>query len=85
MITYGTNPGMGMGITQHIPATEGDGRHFEYEGTLDGAKRKASKLATPPVAIQLLAEQRLVATRRPYFGWDGKVGWHPWELLERAF
>ena len=24
----------------------GDGRHFEYEGTLDGAKRKASKLAT---------------------------------------
>ena len=63
----------------------GDGRHFEYEGTLDGAKRKASKLATPPVAIQLLAEQRLVATRRPYFGWDGKVGWHPWELLERAF
>ena len=26
----------------------GDGRHFEYEGTLDGAKRKASKLATPP-------------------------------------
>ena len=25
----------------------GDGRHFEYEGTLDGAKRKASKLATP--------------------------------------
>ena len=60
----------------------GDGRHFEYEGTLDGAKRKASKLATPPVAIQLLAEQRLVATRRPYFGWDGKVGWHPWELLE---
>ena len=37
----------------------GDGRHFEYEGTLDGAKRKASKLATPPVAIQLLAEQRL--------------------------
>ena len=25
MITYGTNPGMGMGITQHIPATEGMG------------------------------------------------------------
>ena len=22
MITYGTNPGMGMGITQHIPTTE---------------------------------------------------------------
>ena len=25
MITYGTNPGMGMGITQHIPTTEGMG------------------------------------------------------------
>ena len=23
MITYGTNPGMGMGITQHIPTMEG--------------------------------------------------------------
>lgn len=23
MITYGTNPGMGMGITQSIPTTEG--------------------------------------------------------------
>lgn len=23
MLTYGTNPGMGMGITQHIPSTEG--------------------------------------------------------------
>ena len=23
MITYGTNPGMGMGITEHIPTTEG--------------------------------------------------------------
>ena len=23
MITYGTNPGMGMGITQHIPTTDG--------------------------------------------------------------
>ena len=23
MVTYGTNPGMGMGITQHIPTTEG--------------------------------------------------------------
>ena len=23
MITYGTNPGMGIGITQHIPSTEG--------------------------------------------------------------
>lgn len=63
----------------------GDGRHFEYEGTLDGAKRKASKLATPPVAIQLLAEQRLVATRRPYFGWDGKVGWHPLGASREGF
>ena len=25
MITYGTNPGMGMGITQHIPTTDGMG------------------------------------------------------------
>ena len=25
MITYGTNPGMGMGITRHIPTTEGMG------------------------------------------------------------
>ena len=25
MITYGTNPGLGMGITQHIPTTEGMG------------------------------------------------------------
>ena len=25
IITYGTNPGMGMGITQHIPTTEGMG------------------------------------------------------------
>ena len=67
--------------TEHLFTIRlGDGRHFEYEGTLDGAK-----LATPPVAIQLLAEQRLIATRRPYFGWDGKVGWHPWELIERAF
>ena len=25
----------------------GDGRHFEYEGTLDGAKRKASRRRWP--------------------------------------
>jgi|GEM_PF-522075 len=62
----------------------GDGRHFEYEGTLDGAKRKASKLATPPVAIQLLAEQRLVATRRPYFGWDGTLGSFSRGLFEQG-
>ncbi len=59
----------------------GDGRRFEYTGTLAGAKRKASGLAMPPVAIQLFAGDRLVAARRPYFGWDGKVGWHPWEML----
>ena len=33
--------------TEHLFTIRlGDGRHFEYEGTLDGAKRKASKLAT---------------------------------------
>ncbi len=35
MITYGTNRGMGMGITQHIPTTEGMGEaaifHEVYE------------------------------------------------------
>ena len=59
----------------------GDGRKEAYEGTLEGAKRKASRLATPPVAIRLLAGERLVAARRPYFGGDGKVGWHPWEIM----
>lgn len=59
----------------------GDGRRFEYTGTFAGAKRKASALAMPPVAIQLFTRERLVAVRRPYLGWDGKVGWHPWEIL----
>ena len=45
----------------------GDGREEKYEGTLEGAKRKASRLATPPVAIRLLAGERLVAARRPYW------------------
>ena len=64
----------------------GDGRHFEYEGTLDGAKRKASKLATPPVAIQLLAEQRLVATRRPVgtAKWGGTLGSFSRGLFEQG-
>ena len=66
----------------------GDGRHFEYEGTLDGAKRKASKLATPPVAIQLLAEQRLVATRgRISVGtakWGGTLGSFSRGLFEQG-
>ncbi|WP_300682454.1 hypothetical protein [uncultured Bilophila sp.] len=54
---------------------------MEYAGTLEGAKRKASKTANPPVAIQVLAGEKLVAARRPYFGWDGKVGWCPWEII----
>lgn len=56
----------------------GDGRHFEYEGTLDGAKRKASKLATPPVAINCLRSSGLL----PHEGrisvgtakWGGTLG-----------
>ncbi|PST81870.1 3-isopropylmalate dehydratase large subunit [Pedobacter yulinensis] len=37
MITYGTNPGMGMGITQHIPATaaQPDSEQFSYQKALD--------------------------------------------------
>ena len=66
----------------------GDGRHFEYEGTLDGAKRKASKLATPPVAIQLLAEQRLVAHEgRISVGtakWGGTLGSFSRGLFEQG-
>ena len=34
MITYGTNPGMGMGITQHIPAAEAGGSKASYEKSL---------------------------------------------------
>ena len=54
----------------------GDGRHFEYEGTLDGAKRKASKLATPPVAIQLLS----VGTAK----WGGTLGSSSRGLFEQG-
>ena len=37
MITYGTNPGMGMGITQHIPTTEGMGEaaQVSFKKSLD--------------------------------------------------
>ena len=37
MITYGTNPGMGMGITQHIPTTEGMGEtaQISFKKSLD--------------------------------------------------
>jgi 3-isopropylmalate/(R)-2-methylmalate dehydratase large subunit len=36
MITYGTNPGMGMGITQHIPTAAGQGgSKSTYEKSLD--------------------------------------------------
>ncbi|WP_129716443.1 3-isopropylmalate dehydratase large subunit [Pedobacter sp. SYP-B3415] len=37
MITYGTNPGMGMGITQHIPATgsQPETEQFSYQKALD--------------------------------------------------
>jgi 3-isopropylmalate/(R)-2-methylmalate dehydratase large subunit len=36
MITYGTNPGMGMGITRHIPsAKEAGGGKSSYEKSLD--------------------------------------------------
>ena len=37
MITYGTNPGMGIGITQHIPTTEGMGEaaQVSFKKSLD--------------------------------------------------
>ena len=57
----------------------GDGRHFEYEGTLDGAKRKASKLATPPVAIP--HEGRIsVGTAK----WGGTLGSFSRGLFEQG-
>lgn len=34
MITYGTNPGMGMGITQHIPAAEAGSSKASHEKSL---------------------------------------------------
>lgn len=37
MITYGTNPGMGMGITEHIPAisTQPESEQFSYQKALE--------------------------------------------------
>src|SRR3546814_186693 len=35
MITYGTNPGMGMGITRHIPGAEEGGSKATYEKSLN--------------------------------------------------
>lgn len=45
MITYGTNPGMGMGITQHIPAEESIDKagRFSYKKALDYMNLKAGE------------------------------------------
>ena len=60
----------------------GDGRHFEYEGTLDGAKRKASKLATPPVAIQLLPHEGRISVGTAK--WGGTLGSFSRGLFEQG-
>ena len=52
MITYGTNPGMGMGITQNIPTTEGMGeaaqvsfnKSMEYMGFQPGESLLGKKV-----------------------------------------
>ncbi len=52
MVTYGTNPGMGMGITQSIPTTEGMGeaakasftKSLNYMGFLPGDKLLGKKI-----------------------------------------
>ena len=52
MITYGTNPGMGMGITQHIPTMEGMGeaaqvsfkKSMEYMGFQPGESLLGKKI-----------------------------------------
>ena len=52
MITYGTNPGMGMGITQNIPTTEGMGeaaqvsfkKSMEYMGFQPGESLLGKKI-----------------------------------------
>ncbi len=52
MITYGTNPGMGMGITQHVPTTEGMGeaaqvsfkKSMEYMGFQPGESLLGKKI-----------------------------------------
>ncbi|HEV2354620.1 MAG TPA: 3-isopropylmalate dehydratase large subunit [Puia sp.] len=43
MITYGTNPGMGVGITGHIPATA-DPKSLAYMGLQPGAAIKGKKI-----------------------------------------
>jgi 3-isopropylmalate/(R)-2-methylmalate dehydratase large subunit len=45
MITYGTNPGMGMGITQHIPVEESidEAGRFSYKKALDYMNLKAGE------------------------------------------
>ncbi len=43
MITYGTNPGMGVGITGHIPATA-DPKSLAYMGLQAGAAIKGKKV-----------------------------------------
>jgi 3-isopropylmalate/(R)-2-methylmalate dehydratase large subunit len=45
MITYGTNPGMGMGITQHIPAEESIDKagRFSYKKALNYMNFKAGE------------------------------------------
>ena len=51
MVTYGTNPGMGMGITQHIPAmdTVPEAGQASYKKSLDymGFEAGQSLLGTP--------------------------------------
>ena len=37
-ITYGTNPGMGIGITEAIPGNEGESRSLQYMGVKIGQK-----------------------------------------------
>lgn len=46
MITYGTNPGMGMGITQHIPTTKGmnEGEKISFTKSLDYMGFEAGEL-----------------------------------------
>src|SRR5580692_6713912 len=43
MITYGTNPGMGVGITGHIPA-DADPKSLAYMGLQAGAALKGKKI-----------------------------------------
>src|SRR5581483_3617178 len=43
MITYGTNPGMGVGVTGHIPTTA-DAKSLTYMGLQAGAAIKGKKI-----------------------------------------